>query len=104
LNYYSELAALFDNDCHTLSRNECYSKEEEYYQKLELKRQRIETEHLFYNAVPCAAKVFGLEDDNEYVDLEEGSSQITGKGENYLYLRFTPKTEALHPLLFKLTL
>jgi hypothetical protein len=68
LDYYSELGALFDNDCHTLTRTECYLKEEEY-QKLNLKRQKIETEQLFYNAVLCAAKVFGLEDDNSYVNF-----------------------------------
>jgi hypothetical protein len=96
LDYYSELGALFDNDCHTRSRNDCYLNEEEN-KKLDLKRQEIETEHLFYNAVPCAAKVFGLgDDDNGFVDLKEGSSQITGKGDKYLYLRFTPQTQALH--------
>jgi hypothetical protein len=42
---------------------------EEEYQKLNLKRQKIETEQLFYNAVLCAAKVFGLEDDNSYVNF-----------------------------------
>jgi hypothetical protein len=95
LDYYSKLGALFENDCHSLSRADCYLKEEDY-EKLDLQRQRLETEYLFIDAVPCAAKVFGPGDDNSYVDLEEGSSQITGKGEKYLYLRFTPKTEALH--------
>jgi hypothetical protein len=67
-----------------------------------MKRLRLETEHLFYNAVPCAAMVFGLDDDIGYIDLDEGSLQITGKGDNYLYLRFTPKTEAqLHTFSIK---
>jgi hypothetical protein len=80
LDYYSELGALFDNDCHTLSRENCYSKEDDI-KRLELQRERILTEHLFIDAVPCAAKVFGLGDDNSYIELKEGTSQITGKGD-----------------------
>jgi hypothetical protein len=59
-----------------------------------MKRQMIESEHLFYSAVPCAAKVFGFEgDDSSYVDITDGFNHITGKGDSYLYLRFSPISE-----------
>jgi hypothetical protein len=60
---------------------------EEKNEKLAKKKQMIETEHLFYSAVPCAAKVFGFDN---YVDIIDGVNQITGKGDSYLYLKFTP--------------
>jgi hypothetical protein len=67
-DYYKDYSEIFENDCHTLSRANCYLNEDKN-QKLLEKRQKLETEHLFYNAVSCAKNVFGFKDDRDVSKL-----------------------------------
>jgi hypothetical protein len=48
---------LFDNDCHTFSRANCYLNENS---ELEEMRKALEDAHVFYNSVFCASKVFNF--------------------------------------------
>jgi hypothetical protein len=63
LNISAELALEFDNECHTLSRGDCYLQEQK--RKGGSKFSYLLTEHLFYNAESSAKKVFGFEDIEE---------------------------------------
>jgi hypothetical protein len=95
LNTYSELALTFDNKCHTLNRDHCYLNQKKD-QKLLARYATLQTENLFYNAVPCARKIFGYDDEDGVIDLQDGTTQITSKDQKYKYLRYTATETQLH--------
>jgi hypothetical protein len=56
---------MFDNDCHTLSRDRCYTVPG-IRGVMKLKRE-LDEAHLFYKAVNCARKVLGLDYETERI-------------------------------------
>lgn len=59
IKYFVDLA---NNKCHTLSRFNCYIQNtlEDFINKKKYDKETIEA-HLFYNAVPCAEKMFAFQ-------------------------------------------
>jgi hypothetical protein len=53
-----EMAKLWDNDCHTLNRDNCYLNQDLRYEVMN-KLFKLQNAHLFKDAVPCAEDVFG---------------------------------------------
>jgi hypothetical protein len=71
--------------------------DEEKNKGLNARYTSLLNEHLFHDAVQCAKKIFGYEENDAFIDLKEGSSQISSEEENYMYLRYTPeKADQLH--------
>ena len=61
------LANIAKNDCHSLSRFNCYLQNslEDYKDKIKYDKDTINA-HLFYNAIPCAEKMFSS---NKYLKI-----------------------------------
>lgn len=56
-NYYSALKKQYDNKCHSVSRFQCYLKDEKVMNEVSYYRNKVFDGHLYYNSESCAQKV-----------------------------------------------
>jgi hypothetical protein len=59
IDYFEYMGKFFLEDCHTMSRVECYKFNDTIRENLKDTYNRLHDEHLFYKAVGCAKALSG---------------------------------------------